>query len=160
MRPQHSAKEQDPIHGRRNETQDAPVGQRAMPPQTFRALLGVVTEAIRLNPRAWEAYHGRGLARAFWPDRPGAISGFQEAAVGHPDSGSPWVARPHLKHDRFFAREVNPMDPYRPPRHLVPTRYDIRLEPDLTANSFEGDEARRDNRVAHDWCVREPSIRI
>jgi puromycin-sensitive aminopeptidase len=32
------------------------------------------------------------------------------------------------------------MDPYRLPRHIIPTRYDIRLEPDLTANTFEGDE--------------------
>jgi hypothetical protein len=77
MRPQHSAKEQDPIYGRRNETQDAPVGQRAMPPQTFRPLLGVVTEAIRLNPRAWEAYHGRGLARAFWPIAQGPSAAFK-----------------------------------------------------------------------------------
>ena len=32
------------------------------------------------------------------------------------------------------------MDPYRLPRHIVPTRYDIRLEPDLRAKTFEGDE--------------------
>ncbi len=31
------------------------------------------------------------------------------------------------------------MDPYRLPRHILPTRYDIRLEPDLTAKTFEGD---------------------
>jgi puromycin-sensitive aminopeptidase len=31
------------------------------------------------------------------------------------------------------------MDPYRLPRHIVPIRYDIRLEPDLTDETFEGD---------------------
>jgi puromycin-sensitive aminopeptidase len=31
------------------------------------------------------------------------------------------------------------MDPYRLPRHILPIRYDIRLEPDLTAETFEGD---------------------
>jgi puromycin-sensitive aminopeptidase len=31
------------------------------------------------------------------------------------------------------------MDPYRLPRHIMPTRYDIRLEPDLTAKTFDGD---------------------
>jgi puromycin-sensitive aminopeptidase len=29
-------------------------------------------------------------------------------------------------------------DPYRLPRHVIPTRYDLRLEPDLTAASFTG----------------------
>ena len=32
------------------------------------------------------------------------------------------------------------LDPYRLPRHVVPTRYDLRLEPDLTTASFAGQE--------------------
>ena len=32
------------------------------------------------------------------------------------------------------------MDPYRLPRHIMPTRYEIRIEPDLTAKTFEGEE--------------------
>jgi len=32
------------------------------------------------------------------------------------------------------------VDPYRLPRHVVPTRYDIRLEPDLVTASFAGTE--------------------
>jgi len=32
-------------------------------------------------------------------------------------------------------------DPYRLPRHVVPIRYDLRLEPDLPASSFAGQEA-------------------
>jgi puromycin-sensitive aminopeptidase len=32
------------------------------------------------------------------------------------------------------------LDPYRLPRHVVPTRYDLRLEPDLTDARFAGEE--------------------
>jgi len=32
------------------------------------------------------------------------------------------------------------VDPYRLPRHVVPIRYDLRLEPDLPASSFAGEE--------------------
>src|SRR5439155_10182063 len=32
------------------------------------------------------------------------------------------------------------MDPYRLPRHVVPTRYDLRLQPDLSTGTFTGEE--------------------
>jgi len=34
----------------------------------------------------------------------------------------------------------DPLDPYRLPRHIVPTRYDLRLEPDLHQARFHGQE--------------------
>src|SRR5438132_9275275 len=32
------------------------------------------------------------------------------------------------------------LDPYRLPRHVIPIRYDLRLEPDLPSSSFSGQE--------------------
>jgi len=32
------------------------------------------------------------------------------------------------------------LDPYRLPRHVIPIRYDLRLEPDLPASRFSGQE--------------------
>lgn len=45
------------------------------------------------------------------------------------------------------------MDPYRLPRHVVPTRYDLRLEPDLATCTFAGDETVT-------VTVREPTAEI
>ena len=33
-----------------------------------------------------------------------------------------------------------PHDPYRLPRHVIPTHYDLRIEPDLPSHSFTGHE--------------------
>ena len=38
------------------------------------------------------------------------------------------------------APSLGTVDPYRLPRHVVPIRYDLRLEPDLPASSFAGQE--------------------
>jgi puromycin-sensitive aminopeptidase len=45
------------------------------------------------------------------------------------------------------------VDPYRLPRNVVPSRYDLRLEPDLVAHTFTGEET-----VAID--VREPTAEV
>ncbi len=36
--------------------------------------------------------------------------------------------------------DSTPLDPYRLPRHVTPTRYDLRLEPDLATATFRGQE--------------------
>jgi len=42
----------------------------------------------------------------------------------------------HMDHDNSAPL----LDPYRLPRHTIPTRYDLRLEPDLTSATFRGQE--------------------
>ena len=41
-----------------------------------------------------------------------------------------------MNQDQFQSRVLD--DPYRLPRDIVPTRYDLRLEPDLTNATFQG----------------------
>ncbi|HKW85644.1 MAG TPA: hypothetical protein VJM82_01095, partial [Nitrospiraceae bacterium] len=45
------------------------------------------------------------------------------------------------------------LDLYRLPRHAIPTRYDLRLEPDLTTFTFTGDETVT-------VAVQEPTLEI
>ena len=68
--------------------------------------------------------------------------------VGRPqgDAGEP--VPPSLR-----AEERNPVDQYRLPRHVVPTRYDLRLEPDLSTFTFLGTETVT-------VTVREPTTDI
>jgi puromycin-sensitive aminopeptidase len=42
--------------------------------------------------------------------------------------------------DMTYDDSSHPQDPYRLPRHIIPTRYDLRLEPDLASATFHGQE--------------------
>ena len=52
------------------------------------------------------------------------------------------------------------MDPYRLPRHIVPTRYDIRLEPDLTAKTSEGEVKTFEGEETISLTVLHPASEI
>src|SRR5437899_230604 len=52
------------------------------------------------------------------------------------------------------------MDPYRLPRHIVPTRYDIRLEPDLSATTTEGEIKTFEGDETISLNVRHPASEI
>src|SRR5689334_1348569 len=52
-----------------------------------------------------------------------------QAATGRPKGED-------MNQDRFQSQVLD--DPYRLPRDIVPTRYDLRLEPDLTNAIFQG----------------------
>ncbi|MGZ8422651.1 MAG: M1 family metallopeptidase, partial [Nitrospira sp.] len=39
-----------------------------------------------------------------------------------------------------MSSSTTPQDPYRLPRHCIPTHYDLRIEPDLSSHSFTGHE--------------------
>jgi puromycin-sensitive aminopeptidase len=52
----------------------------------------------------------------------------------------PQEAEGEQRDPAISAGERNTVDHYRLPRHAIPTRYDLRLTPDLTAAAFTGDE--------------------
>lgn len=65
----------------------------------------------------------------------GVFCRFSMPFVGQATTGRP-------KGDDMNAdRDSGTLDPYRLPRHVRPTRYDLRLEPDLDAAAFSGCEA-------------------
>ncbi|WP_447975452.1 M1 family metallopeptidase [Nitrospira sp. Kam-Ns4a] len=70
-------------------------------------------------------------------------SGNRRAQAGRPLADEP--ERPDQRR--------HSVDPYRLPQHIVPTRYDIRLEPDLAAATFAGQET-----IA--ITVRQPTTEI
>jgi puromycin-sensitive aminopeptidase len=57
-----------------------------------------------------------------------------------------WTPSAHTTNDQSKGEDMNQnpspstLDPYRLPRHVVPIRYDLRLEPDLPAAKFSGQE--------------------
>ncbi len=44
------------------------------------------------------------------------------------------------QHTHMTTSSVTSSDPYRLPRHVIPTHYDLRIEPDLQSHSFTGHE--------------------
>ncbi|MEK6762971.1 MAG: M1 family metallopeptidase [Nitrospirota bacterium] len=57
-----------------------------------------------------------------------------------------WTSSAHTTTDQSKGKDMNQdsspstFDPYRLPRHVVPMRYDLRLEPDLPGATFSGQE--------------------
>ncbi|MGZ9188660.1 MAG: M1 family metallopeptidase, partial [Nitrospira sp.] len=50
------------------------------------------------------------------------------------------TANPRRPIKNIMSSSTTPQDPYRLPRHCIPTHYDLRIEPDLSSHSFTGHE--------------------
>ncbi len=50
------------------------------------------------------------------------------------------TANPTRPIKNIMSSSTTPQDPYRLPRHTIPTHYDLRIEPDLSSHSFTGHE--------------------
>ncbi len=50
------------------------------------------------------------------------------------------TANPTRPIENIMSSSTTPHDPYRLPRHTIPTHYDMRIEPDLSSHSFTGHE--------------------
>ncbi len=99
-------------------------GERADPPlsrrQTALLVTGFITKAaVWLS--AWSITESAFFASAAW-------------------SRATLIANPTRPIKSIMSLTTTPHDPYRLPRHVIPTHYDLRIEPDLSSHSFTGHE--------------------
>src|SRR5262249_21151028 len=69
-----------------------------------------------------------------------AIPALNVLSLALPSSRTTLIAERLKGEDMKHVSPSRAVDPYRLPRHVVPTRYDLRLEPDLKTATFSGEE--------------------
>ena len=99
-------------------------GENAGPPlsrrQTALLVTGFITKAaVWLG--AWSLTESAFFASAAW-------------------SRATLIANPTRPIKSIMSLTTTPHDPYRLPRHVIPTHYDLHIEPDLSSHSFTGHE--------------------